>query len=115
MTGPNLKEELETLVNAAYAHMLDLNETDLYLPDLPETISVLQEILPGTSEVQLRKALETEDGYSLEELEKMASDLETTATDRDWEIKGAKLLEAFIVNLNQNGELDLNPSYHYHE
>ena len=115
MTEPNLKQELETLVNAAYAHMLDLSETDLYLPDLPETISVLLEKLPGMTEAEFRSVLETEDGYSLPELEKMVSELAMAATDSEWENIGAKLLEAFILNLNQNGEMDLNPSYHYHE
>lgn len=114
MTGPNLKGTLQTLVSAAYAHMLDLNATDLYQPDLPETISVLQEVLPGLTEAELRRNLETEDGYSLEELEKMASELEA-ATESEWEEKAALLLEAFILNLNQNGGLDLNPSYLYHE
>ena len=114
MTGPNLKQALETLVNAAYSNMLDMSGTDLYLPDLPETISVLLEVLPGTSEAQLREALATEDGHSLEELEKMVSELEQ-ATESEWEEKAPKVLEAFLLNLNQNGGLDLNPSYLYHE
>lgn len=115
MTEPKLKDSLQTLLDAASAHMLDLNGLEWTEGDILEALNVLLEELPGMEEAQLRSSLETEDGYSLPELEKMASDLEGTQTESEWEEKAAELLQAFLTNLNLNGTVDLNPSYLYED
>ena len=115
MNAPSLKDALETAVNAATAYMLDLNAVDMDRDDLREALSVLQETLPGMEEAELRSALETEDGYSLTELEKMVSDWETAVTETEWEEKAPEILSAFLKNLSLNGDLNLNPHYLYED
>lgn len=115
MTGPRLKDALETAVNAAAAFMLDLEQVEMSRDELREALSVLEETLPGMEEAELRSALETEDGYSLTELEAMASGLEETASEAEWETKMTEMLSAFLLNLNLNGTVDLGPSSRYED
>lgn len=115
MTERSLKDSLEILVDAAEARTLDVEELELNPDDLTEALSVLSEQLPGMEEAELRSALETEDGYSLKELEEQSSQLDAEQSESKWAEKAADLLSNFLRNLSLNGQLDLNPSYHYHE
>lgn len=115
MTGREIKEELLLLNGAVLSGEISLqalaDEAGMDTEDLYEAMNVLEEVLPGMEGHQVWKAVETEDGYSRAELDKLYRETETAD---DWGAAETTFAAAVLQNLNLNGTIDLNPSYRYH-
>ena len=82
MTGRELKQLLEQLTNGFCSGYLNRNLlTEASGDSLLETLNVLDEVIPGMTEADVKRALDAADGYSPMELAKAARAMSEAVTD----------------------------------
>lgn len=114
MTGRELKQLLEQLTNGFCSGYLNRNLlTEASGDSLLETLNVLDEVIPGMTEADVKRALDAADGYSPMELAKAARAMSEAVTDEEYEEKAASLMDMLLTNLNLTGQIELNPSAFY--
>lgn len=124
MTGATWKEIVMQAVTTVYVNPYLMDEIDNPRLDTLESIYVLMEVLPSTSEEEIERALqeleEMGDGPTRADLQELADKKEkigslVATTDEEMELLDAQILEMAMEQLNQMPLIDINPSYHYHD
>ena len=115
MTGAEWKKAVISAADTVWITPYLTEAIDNPPNDTMETVNVILETLPGISETEIERAFAEAERYEvawMEEMEPLIIQKERAATDDQWELAQAEILEKAMEQLNQMDLLDPNPSLH---